>query len=373
MEEWFQIRNVEEIASPALLIYGERAEENIRRMIEMAGGAERLRPHVKTHKLGELVERQLELGIEKFKCATIAEAEMVGRSAAGQGRPCEVLLAYQPLGPNQQRLCRLIKTFPQTQFSVTVDDEGVARGMAVEAQRQGVKVEVLLDIDCGQHRTGIEANERAFELYRLITGLPGLMAGGLHAYDGHIHERDRKERALACEKAFAPVARMRERLLKAGLAVPRMVAGGTPTFPFHGARAEVECSPGTCVLWDWGYSTNFPDLDFVHAATLLTRIVSKPAANRLCLDLGHKAVASEMPHPRVYFPQLPNARAVAHNEEHLVIETDGPAVFEIGDAFYGIPWHICPTVALHADAIAVKNGRGEERWSIAARARRLTI
>ena len=367
MQQWFQIGNVDEIESPALLLYVDRIEDNIERMLRMAGGATRLRPHIKTHKLPELISRQLARGIDKLKCATIAEAEM----AAGCGAR-DVLLGYQPVGPNTERVCALVQRFPQTRFSVTVDDESAARRLADVARQRKVSIDVLLDLDCGQHRTGIEPG-KAVELYKLISSLPALKPAGLHAYDGHIHDRDVKARAAACEKAFAPVAALRDELVKADLPVPRIVAGGTPTFPFHARRGDVECSPGTCVLWDWGYSTNLPDLDFLHAATVLTRVVSRPAAKRLCLDLGHKAIASEMPHPRVHFPELSDARPVAHNEEHLVLETDRAGEFPVGRALYGIPWHICPTVALHSEAVPVTNGRGEDPWKITARARRLTI
>src|SRR5688572_22791276 len=96
---WYSVSNVATVDSPALLIYPDRVEENVRRMIALAGGAERLCPHVKTHKLAELIHLQLKLGIQKFKCATIAEAEMV----ASCGAP-NVLLAYQPVGPKLQRL-----------------------------------------------------------------------------------------------------------------------------------------------------------------------------------------------------------------------------------------------------------------------------
>src|SRR5829696_1796566 len=118
MQQWFQIGNVDEIESPALLLYVDRIEENLERMLHMAGGAPRLRPHIKTHKLPELISRQLARGIDKFKCATIAEAEM----AAGCGAR-DVLLGYQPVGPNTERVCALIQRFPQMRFSVTVDDE----------------------------------------------------------------------------------------------------------------------------------------------------------------------------------------------------------------------------------------------------------
>jgi D-serine deaminase-like pyridoxal phosphate-dependent protein len=234
-------------------------------------------------------------------------------------------------------------------------------------------VELLLDIDVGQQRTGVPAGPRAVELYQLISSLPGLHAGGLHAYDGHIHDRDVATRAAACEAAFTPVTKLREELTQAGLSVPRLVAGGTPTFPMHARRPDVECSPGTCIFWDAGYATKLPDLDFLPAALVLTRVVSKPGASRLCLDLGHKAVASEMPHPRVELIGLPDAKAVTHSEEHLVIETARAGEFAVGDVIYGIPWHICPTVALHSEAWVVEAGRATNRWRVTARERRLTI
>jgi D-serine deaminase-like pyridoxal phosphate-dependent protein len=218
----------------------------------------------------------------------------------------------------------------------------------------------------------VEPGPRALHLYRLLNTLPGLAPGGLHAYDGHLVQSDLTERTAAAEAAFSPVNDLRAQLLNAGLPVRRIVAGGTPTFPIH-ARRAVECSPGTCVLWDAGYATRFADLPFEPAAFLFTRVVSKPSEGRLCLDLGHKSVAAEMPHPRVLLPALPEAVAVVHSEEHLVIETPRAGEFAVGDALLGIPWHVCPTVALHADAAVLTGGRVVERWPIVGRARRLTI
>ena len=119
-------------------------------------------------------------------------------------------------------------------------------------------------------------------------------------------------------------------------------------------------------------TTKLPDMNFLPAALLLTRVVSKPSANRLCLDLGHKAVASENPHPRVEFLDLPDAKAVMHSEEHLVVETVLAEQFPVGTCLYGIPWHICPTVALYSEAVVVRNGQAQGQWAIMARARKLT-
>ncbi len=352
-DAWHKVSNVEEVASPALLVYPDRVEENIQRMLRVAGG-ERLRPHVKTHKLPEVVRMQIERGITKFKCATIAEAEMTALCGA-----TDVLLAYQPVGPNIARFIQLAKTLSRTKFSTIADDANVLRSLSAAAAEAGLEVDVLLDIDCGMRRSGVPPGPKAVELYRLIADLRGLKPGGFHAYEGQIQDREPGERARACERAFSPVNVLRAQLAATGLPVPVVVAGGTPTFPIHARRKDVECAPGTCVFWDFGYATRFPDLDFLPAALLLTRVVSKPGLNRVSLDLGHKAVASENP--------------VTHSEEHLVVETARASEFPVGAVFYGIPWHICPTVALHSEAVVIKNGQAEARWKILARERKLTF
>lgn len=367
-DRWYLVENVDEIASPALLVYLDRVQENLRRIIALAGGVDRLRPHMKTHKMGEIIQMQRRAGIYKFKCATIAEAEVAARAGAE-----DVLLAYPPVGPNPQRLLRLVKTFPKTKFSTIADDaESIRRLSAVFAQG-GESIDVLLDIDDGLHRSGIAPGPQAAELYRLLADLPGLRPGGFHVYDGHVHEADLVARAKHVEADFAPVDQLRRQLEAAGLSVPRVVAGGTPSFPVHAKHADREVSPGTCVFWDANYGGQFPDLDFLPAALVLTRVISKPAGNRLCLDLGYKAISPDNPHPRVVLFEPADAKAVVHNEEHLVIETSHAGDYSVGEALYGVPYHICPTVALHHDAVIIENGRATQRWNVAARDRMLTI
>ncbi len=372
---WFGVSDVASIASPALMVYRSRVEENLKRMLSIAQGPERLRPHIKTHKMGEMVRLQLALGISKFKCATLAEAEMAARAGVR-----DLLVAYQPVGPNIEGVAKLVRAFPDTNFSVSCDDAAAMRNLSEtmtalrrRANPDTARLQVLLDLDVGQHRTGVPADAQAVQLYSLLASLPGLEPGGLHAYDGHIGHSDPMERAAACESAYAPVLALKQQLVKTGLPVPRVVAGGTPTFPIHAARGDVECSPGTCVFWDAGYATKLPDLPFVPAALVLTRVISKPGPNRLCLDLGHKAIAAEMPQPRVRFLDLEDAKPVVHSEEHLVVETQHSAEFKVGDCLYGVPWHICPTAALHAEAVVIENGKSVRRWQVIARDRRLTI
>lgn len=364
---WFAIINAAEIPSPALLLFRDRIEANLAEMIRIAGGPGRLRPHIKTHKLPELVRRQVELGITKFKCATIAEAEMAAESGAR-----DVLLAYQPVGPQIERLLELAVRHPGTGFGCLFDNLN-SLAQLQQAAKANTRLTLFLDLDVGQGRTGIQPDAGAYELYREMTRLPWVEAGGLHAYDGHLHDSDPAVRSAACDAAFAPVALLRRRLEETGLPVPTVVAGGSPTFPMHARRNGVELSPGTTVLWDAGYAQRLPDLNFLPAAVLLTRVVSKPAPNRLCLDLGHKAVASEMPHPRAVFLNLPDAKPVMHSEEHLVVETPHATGIPVGAEFYALPWHVCPTVALHEEVWVVENRCASVRWTVTARKRRLGI
>ncbi|NBV23392.1 MAG: D-TA family PLP-dependent enzyme [Proteobacteria bacterium] len=366
--DWYRVSNVAEVPSPSLLVYPERVAENVRRMIAMAGGAARLRPHMKTHKMPDLIRLQLGMGVTKFKCATIAETEMV----AGAGAP-DALLAYQPVGPNVGRLLALAQKFPGTKFSAVADDADAIRALGAAFAAAGRSLDLYLDVDVGMHRTGVVPGAKAVELYRLIASTPGLRAAGLHVYDGHNHVTDLAQRTAQCEREWASVLTLRTDLQAAQLTVPNIVAGGTPTFPIHAKRADVECSPGTCVLWDFGYGEKLPDMDFLPAAILLTRVISKPGENRLCLDLGHKAVAAENPHPRVKFLNLPAAEAVMQSEEHLVVETAQAKEFAVGDVLYGVPRHICPTVALHSFVTTVRDGKADGRWQVTARERQLTV
>ena len=370
-DHWYEIENVGEIPSPALAFYPERIEENIRRMIRIAGGAARLRPHVKTHKTAEIVRLQLQHGITRFKCSTIAEAEMT----AAAGAP-DVLLAMQPVGPAIARFFALKRAFAGTAFGAIVDSDEVIAEIAKAAAGSGMDACLWLDVNSGMNRTGIAPGAEAVRLYRLIHETKGVTAGGLHVYDGHIHEPDAAARASQCDQGYAPVQAMIDEIVRAGLPVPAVVAGGSPTFPIHAKRPGVELSPGTTLLWDAGYASAYADLDFLVAAVLVGRVVSKPACRDqapVCLDLGTKAVASEMPQPRISLLGTTGYRIAGHNEEHLVIEPPDADRYRPGDVVYGVPTHICPTVARYESASVIEHGRCTGEWRITARDRRISI
>jgi|WetSurSiteA1Bulk_404760.scaffolds.fasta_scaffold00152_7 D-serine deaminase-like pyridoxal phosphate-dependent protein len=367
-DPWYKVAGEAEISTPALLIFPERVEDNILRMISLAGGPDKLRPHVKTHKMSEVVKLKIKHGISRFKCSTLAEAEMTAQCGGK-----DIMLAMQPVGPHIDRFFRLQKTYPGSRFSTIVDDAAIADQLAAMAAKHEMETGLWLDINNGMNRTGIIPGNQALELYRMISHLPFIAVCGLHVYDGHIHDRDPADRRRTCEKDFASVSALIKSIGASGLQVPAIVAGGTPTFPLHIQRTGIEVSPGTCVLWDSGYQDQFRDFDFLPSAVLMTRIVSKPSGNLICLDLGHKAIAAEMPHPRVAMLNLPVDRYVSHNEEHLVIESPDAANRKPGDVVYCIPWHICPTVPRYPFAYVVRNSKIAGTWRIDARDREITI
>jgi D-serine deaminase-like pyridoxal phosphate-dependent protein len=367
-DNWYMLENTEDVYSPSLLVYPERIESNIKKMIEIAGGISPLRPHVKTHKMAEVIQLQMKHGIKKFKSATISETEMAANCGAS-----DILLAMQPVGPNLIRFFELKRKYEETKISCIADSEEVIIQLSDMARKTGLETHVWLDINNGMNRTGVAPGEKAIRLYERIFDSPMLVAEGLHVYDGHIHDKDPETRKKKCNDSFFLVETLIDDLQGEGIGPVKVVAGGTPTFPIHALRKGVEVSPGTPLLWDWGYGISFSDLPFLHAAVLLMRIVSKPAKETLCLDLGHKAVASEMPQPRVKILGLKNYSIYNHNEEHMVIRTKEADNHKTGEHFYGIPWHICPTVDRH-DTVTVVNGhKAEGQWNIEARKRKINI
>jgi len=369
LEKWYTINNIDEIDSPALIVYKERAVENIRTLISMIDDVKRLRPHVKTHKSKEVVLLMMEAGISKFKCATIAEAEMLAMVNAP-----DVLLAYQPVGPKIQRLTGLVKNYPDTIFSCLVDNIGAAKSIADTASDNNPEINVYIDLNVGMNRTGIAPGLEATELYKACKNLKGINPAGLHAYDGHIRTKDFEQRTQECNKAFELVENTQKQLFEQGFPKPVIIAGGSPTFPIHAKRKDAECSPGTFIYWDAGYENMCPEQSFLPAALVISRIISLPRKNTVCLDLGHKSIASESELTRrVVFLNAPDLKCTGHSEEHLMAEAPEGHSYKTGDVLYGLPFHICPTVALYERASIVKNSEAAGEWKTIARDRKINV
>jgi len=363
MSDWYTIKNIDTVDSPALVVYPQRVQENIDLAIKIADNVAKLRPHVKTNKMGEVCSMMLKSGITKFKCATIAEAEMLATIKAH-----DVLLAYQPVGPKIQRLINLIKAYPETKFSCLIDNADNAKKISALCVKNNVDLDVYIDLNVGMNRTGIKP-EYAVELIKEVIAFPDLRIVGLHGYDGHIHNEDLAERQKEADISFSLTEKIFEEIKPLFDYPLTMVMGGTPTFPTHVNRHDSEVSPGTFVFWDWGYKHMLEDLPFEYAALLISRVISIIDDHHICIDLGHKSVAAENPLPRVHFLNAPDVKPVAQSEEHLILEVKSAKDFKIGDVLYGVPVHICPTVALYEKAFVVKNNENVGEWKVIARNR----
>ncbi len=330
-------------------------------MVRIAGDPGRLRPHLKTHKMREVVELQIQAGISKFKAATIAELEMACEAGAA-----DVLLAHQAVGPKINALSSLRQRYPQVRISTIVDDLGALQAICAAVGSETHPIPLWIDVDCGMGRTGIVFGSELDKLRSAIDANSTCTFAGLHVYDGHIHDGALNVREDRSGAVLREVRKYLERH-----SCPALAVGGTPTFPIWARETDWECCPGTSLLWDVGYAQNYADLEFKIAAAIVTRVVSKPGKNRLCFDLGHKAIASEMPPvDRVVLPTLSSPQVISHSEEHLVISTPSANEVRVGDALVAYPRHICPTVALYEQAVVIRDSRvTKERWQIAARTR----
>lgn len=360
------------LISPAPIIFRQLLEQNIDQMVRIAGDPLRLRPHCKTHKTEQIVQMELSRGITKHKCSTFAEAELLASSGVK-----DIFLAYNLVGPNIQRAVDFCATFQDVTLSVTADHETPIRQLGEAMQNAGQMVDVLVDIDTGQHRTGIAVDDpQVIERYIQIAKTHRLNVGGLHVYDGQNQQTSLTERRNAVQNHWQQVVELRHKLHECDFPVPRIVVGGTGSFPLFAELDDpaIELSPGTSVFHDAGYAARFPDLQFTPAALLLTRVISCPGGNRVTLDLGTKSLAADLPmEQRAVFPQLPDAKLVLHNEEHLVLETRQARELTPGDVLLAIPGHICPTIALHKELHIITDGEWEESWPVIARDRFITI
>ena len=369
-KNWWEINSENRVDTPYLAVYEDRIRFNLERLIGyVKGDTQKLRPHIKTHKIGEILELFKIYNIKKVKCATIAEAEL-----AGIHQIPDVLLAYQPVGFKKERWISLVKAYPNTAFSTIVDNLESAKSLNDIAQRNHLTLTVYLDINTGMNRTGIAVSNNWTNLISDILRLKNIHFAGVHIYDGHL-KGDVEERKIEASKSFSIINKEIEKLQKNLDYELKIVAGGSNTFPFYAAQEKVECSPGTFVFWDFNYQDNLPEQEFKPALVIVGTIISKPSDSTLCIDIGYKSVASENTiDKRLKILNDENLIPISHSEEHLVLENRGQNQYKIGQTIYALPHHVCPTCALYESVQVVNNQQKIcNQWLVAARNRKINI
>ncbi|MGJ1193427.1 alanine racemase [Sphingobacterium siyangense] len=364
-KDWFEVNGVDQLFSPAILLYKDRIQKNIQQAVGYTLSSNQLRPHIKTHKSGNVSKLMMEAGISKFKCATLQELDLLCNAGAK-----DVLLAYQIVGPNINAFIKLQKKYRQTLLSCLVDNAEVADVLNREACKHNEIIHVYIDIDVGMGRTGVVLDQ-AEPLVSFVQCCSDLNFKGFHVYDGHLLGLCEAERLLKSAEYLGAVKNLRTLITPMYHSAVDIVIGGSSCFPFYVQDESVVCSPGTFIFWDRGYELNLPNQHFSFAAVLLSRVISKPSNDHICIDLGYKAIASENTlDKRFYFLSDPEIFPVAQSEEHLVLNiSHSTKSWDIGNVIYVLPYHICPTIALYDKVIVIEDHLIVEQWEIGGRTR----
>ena len=308
----------------------------------------------------------LDSGISNFKASTISEAEIAAEAGASS-----VLIAHQLVGPKVDRFIQLSQRYPNTHFSTLIDNIGSAMFLNKKAVESGLVTNIYIDINNGMDRSGIKIGTGLDDLMAYLQDCKGLHFQGFHVYDGHLRDSEFTLRQEKIEYGLEQVTNYFKKL-KTQYPEAKMICGGTPSFTSHLLEENRITSPGTCVLWDWGYGEKLTEQSFKYAALVVTRVISKPTEGILTVDMGHKSVSAENPiDKRIKFLNLDNYELLSQSEEHGVIRVSDWDNWQVGDVLYGVPYHICPTINLHDEVSLIENGMKTDTWEITARKRKL--
>ncbi|MGL4632768.1 MAG: alanine racemase [Leadbetterella sp.] len=356
----FELQNLD---SPRLIFDKEAMERNISKMIVFAGNPKQLIPHIKTNKCLEVIEAMIERGIVAFKCATIAEAELACMAKASY-----VLIAHQLVGPKISRLKALKTAYPNVEIASIIDCKDTLPILDSELSAHTV----LVDVNVGMDRTGIHGVKEIESLVDSIKTYKNLEFGGFHAYDGHIHDGSLEIRKIQTYAVFKDINILFETLSQYNTNL-KFIGAGSPTYTIW-KNSNKFLSPGTCVLWDYGYGDLYPEQDFEFAAFVLTRVISKPKSGYITVDMGHKAISAENPIEfRCRALDKRSLKLVSQSEEHSIFEVENNELFQIGEELLIVPYHVCPTVNLYDEAYVIENGKFKFSWEILGRKRKITI
>ena len=368
-DERYKLSRIEDVLTPALVIYPEIIAANLERTVELLGGdAGRWRVHIKTAKLGHTVRMLVGRGIRNFKCATTLELLVACQCGAA-----DVLLAYPSIGANARRVREIAEEFPRVRVSVLAENEEQVR------QWRGSRLGVFLDINPGMNRTGIEQSHggEVVGLVRAI-GAAGLEFRGLHYYDGQYGGLAEPERTAAAHGGYDHLLKIASEVERSVKSVPEVITAGTPTFPcslsYEGFRKGGfvhRVSPGTIVFCDATSLAQLPErYGYRPAVLVMTRVVSQPRAGMVTCDAGHKTVSADAGVPTCVVVGHSELTPLAPSEEHLPLAVeDGAAGPQVGEALYLLPRHVCPTVNNFNWALLVKDGEIESVEKVSARGR----
>ena len=362
------------VLSPALVVHLDKVRDNLRRVIDCAGGdANRWRPHVKTTKIPQVFAEVARMGVRNFKCATTREAALLADAFRQEGiENGDCLLAYPLVGPALVRLGRIAEQHPETRLSVLCEEPGRIAEIAPQ-------LSVFVDVNPGMNRTGIPMADA--EEILAVARAAGDRFRGVHLYDGHLYDLASADRRRAAFECYDRLLELVSALESAGHSVPEIITSGTPTF-LHALAFERfaelgetrhRVSPGTVVFHDLNGEQANPELALTPAATLFTRVVSHPSAALVTCDAGVKSIAAEDGDPCAFVIGHHHLVAQPPSEEHLPLHVTSGARPARGTPLHLVPKHVCPTVNLAEQAVLMDEGAVQDVVRVSARAHELLL
>ena len=355
-----------EVDTPALLLDLDAFERNLDRMDQtLAGFKVRVRPHAKSHKCPEIALRQMAHGAVGMCCQKVSEAE-----AMVAGGVMNVMVSNEVVGV--AKVARLAALAKRARVSVCVDNARNVGDLDTAARNAGVKLDVLIEVNVGANRCGVEAGQPVLDLAMRITAAKNLRFAGLHAYQGAAqHVRTPADRKAAIAKAVQQVRTSIEMLHEAGLRPDIITGAGTGTYPLEaGSGIYNEIQPGSYVFMDADYNRNLdedgkPIKVFEQSLYVWATVMSHAAPERAVVDAGLKALSVDSGMPLV--ADLPGVEFLKASDEHGVLRLPQGTAIEVGEKIRLIPGHCDPTVNLYDWIVGVRGGKVECVWPITAR------
>ncbi|MDA4130187.1 MAG: DSD1 family PLP-dependent enzyme [Thaumarchaeota archaeon] len=354
------IMNYRDLETPALLVDLDLMEKNIRRMSEFFRGKKaKLRPHVKNHKTPIIALKEIKAGAVGVAVAKLEEAEVFAWSGVNN-----IMIMSQIV--TDEKIEKLVNLSKQVDVIVAVDNPDNVAKLSSIAQRKGAKLNVVIEVDIGQHRAGVTPGEPALNLAKKIVSSPGLRFRGIGGYEGHISlVKDPSERKMEDEKSLKLLVETRDLLEKNGIPVEIVSAGGTGIYNIAGVYPGItEVQAGSYVMMDVVYRDC--GIDFDCALSVLATVISVPSEDRAILDTGVKSVTTNQGLPEVKNAQGIEVTKLSAEHMHLKL-AENHMPLKVGDKVEVLPSDCDTTVNLHDRLYGIRNGEVEVVWPILAR------
>ena len=341
-----------EIDTPALLLDLDAMERNLAKMAGFfAKGPTRLRPHYKNHKCPALARRQIDAGAIGMTCATLSEAEALVSNGI-----TDILISSEVAG--ERKIQRFVELARQGDVKAVVDNPKAVAALAKAGRSKGRQLDVLVNVNVGQDRTGIKPGESVAELARKARG-EGLRVRGLMGYEGHLgHLPEGPEKALAYGQSMGILMKCRSLVEDAGIPVEIVSAGGTGTHQLSPSYPGItESQAGSYLLMDTHYVSTCQD--FERTLTVLGTVISKTDGQRVVVDAGLKSISGELGMPVLKSHEGLRLRKL--NAEHGIIDIlDASVSVEVGDTLEIWVQYGDATVNLHQRMYGIRDGEVEE-------------